>query len=95
MSQEYTGGWATHLPNAFWAYRKSPKSAPGFSPFSLVYGTEAVSLAEVMTSSLRVMQIQGKEKDEEAFTVERREDLEELGERMRKPKSVATDTEKG
>ena len=27
MSQEYTGGWATHLPDALWAYRKSPKSA--------------------------------------------------------------------
>ena len=39
MSQEYTGGWTTHLPNAFWAYKKSPKLATGFSPCSLVYGT--------------------------------------------------------
>ena len=23
MSQEYIGGWATHLPNALWACRKS------------------------------------------------------------------------
>ena len=81
MSQEYTGGWATHLPYALWAYRKSPKSAIGFSPFSLVYGTEAVSPAKVMTPSLRVMQIQGKEKEEEAFTVERCEDLKGLDER--------------
>ena len=62
MSQEYTGRWATHLPDALWAYRKSPKFAIGFSPFSLVYRTEAVSPAEVTTPSLRVMQIQGKEK---------------------------------
>ncbi|XP_050290227.1 uncharacterized protein LOC126728454 [Quercus robur] len=34
MSQEYMGGWATYLSNALWAYRKSPKSATGFSPFS-------------------------------------------------------------
>ena len=81
MSQEYTGGWATHLPDALWPYRKSPKSATGFSPFSLVYGTEVVSSAEVMTPSLRVMQIQGKEKEEEAFTLERYEDLEGLDER--------------
>ena len=36
MSQEYTGGWAMHLPDALWAYRNSPKSATGFSHFSLV-----------------------------------------------------------
>ena len=63
MSQEYTGGWATHLSDAIWAYKKSPKSAIGFSPFSLGYVTEAVSPAEVMTPSLRVMKIQGKEKE--------------------------------
>nr|XP_023927802.1 uncharacterized protein K02A2.6-like [Quercus suber] len=40
MSQEYTGGWAMHLPDALWAYRNSPKSATCFSLFSLVYGTE-------------------------------------------------------
>lgn len=81
MSQEYTGRWATHLPNALWAYRKSPKSTTGFSPFSLVYGTEVVSPAKVMTPSLRVMQIQGKEKEGEAFAVEKCEDLEGLDER--------------
>ena len=40
-----------------------------------------MSLAEVMTPSLRVMQIQGKEKEEEAFTVEMCEDLEGLNEK--------------
>ena len=62
MSQEYTEGWATHLPDALWAYRKSPKSATGFSPFSLVYGTEVVSPVKVMTPSWRVMQTQGKKR---------------------------------
>ena len=81
MSQEYTSGWATHLPNALWVYRKSPKFATRFSPFSLVYGTKAVSPAKVMTPSLRLMQIQGKEKEEEAFTAKRCEDLEGLDER--------------
>ena len=55
MSQEYTGGWAMHLPDALWAYKNSPKSATRFSPFSLVYGTEVMSLAEVMTPSLKVI----------------------------------------
>ena len=70
-----------HLPDALWAYRKSPKSATGFSPFSLVYETEVVSLAKIMTSSLRVMQMQEKEKEEEVFTAERFENLEELDEK--------------
>ena len=81
MSQEYTGGWATHLPDTLWAYRKSPKSATGFSPFSLLYGKEVVSPVEVMTPSLRVMQIQGKEKEEEVFAAKMCEDLEGLDER--------------
>ena len=70
-----------HLPDAFWAYRKSPKSATGFSPFSLVYGIEVVSPAERMTPSLRVMQMQEKEKEEEVFAAERFENLEELDEK--------------
>ena len=70
-----------HQPNALWAYRKSPKSATGFSPFSLVYRTEVVSPAEIMTSSLRVMQMREKEKEGEVFAAERFEDLEELDER--------------
>ena len=51
-----------HLPDALWAYRNSPNSATGFSPFSLVYGTEEVSPVEIITPSL-----QEKEKEEEVF----------------------------
>ncbi|XP_075646558.1 uncharacterized protein LOC142617518 [Castanea sativa] len=81
MSQEYIGGWATHLPDAFWAYRNSPKSATGFSPFSLVYGMEVMSSAEIMTPSLWVMQMKEKEKEKEVFAAERYEDLEGLDEK--------------
>ena len=81
MSQESIGGWATHLPNAFWPYRNSPKSATGFSPFPLVYETEVKCLAKVMTPSLRVIQMREKEKENEVFAAERSEDLEGLDER--------------
>ena len=81
MSQEYTRGGATHLLVALWAYRKSPKSATGFSPFFLVSGTEVVSPAEVMTPSLKVMQMQGKERKGEAFAAKMCEDLEGLDEK--------------
>ena len=73
-----------HLPDAFWAYRNSLKSATGFSPFSLVYGTEVKCPAEVMTPSLRVMQMWEKEKENNVFTTERYEDLEGLDERREK-----------
>ena len=50
-------------------------STKGFSPFSLVYGTEAVSLTKLMIPSLRVLQAQ---KKEGCILVERCEDLEGL-----------------
>ena len=70
MNQEYVGEWAMHLPDTLWAYGSSPKSAVGFSPFSLVYGMEVMSPTEVMTPSLRIMQEQKKEKEKEFFAVE-------------------------
>ena len=70
-----------HLLDALWVYRNSPKSVTGFSPFSLVYGIEVVSAAEIITPSLRVMQMQEKEKEEDIFVVERCEDLEGLDEK--------------
>ena len=70
-----------HLPNTLWAYRNSPKSATGFSPFSLVYGTEVMSPAKVMTPFLRVMQMREKGKEKEVFAAERYEDLEGLDEK--------------
>ena len=73
-----------HLPDALWAYRNSPKSAIDFSPFSLVYGTEVVSPAEIITPSLRVMQMQEKEKEKEVFAAVRCEYLEGLDEKKEK-----------
>ena len=84
MNQEYIEGWAMHFPNALWAYRSLPKSATRFSPFSLVYGTEVISPAKVMTPSLRVMQAQKKEEEKEVFVSERCEDLEGLDEKREK-----------
>ena len=70
-----------HLLDALWAYRKLPKSATDFSPFSLVYGTEVVSPAKIMTPFLKVMQMREKEKEGEVFAAKRFEDLEELDEK--------------
>ena len=74
MSQEYSEDWVTNLLNALWAYRSSPKSNTTFSPFSIVYETEVVSLAEMMIPSLRVIQMQNKENEKDVFMAERCED---------------------
>ncbi|CAL9011641.1 unnamed protein product [Prunus brigantina] len=54
MIYEYEGGWSVHLPDALWAYRTSPKSATGFSPYSLVYGSDAISPIEITILIARV-----------------------------------------
>ena len=63
---EYEGGWIEHLLETLWAYRSSSKTATGLSPFSLVYGTEAISLVELLVPTPRV--IHGQETDVDAAT---------------------------
>ena len=48
MKHEYGGKWSDHLTNVLWTCRNSIKIATGFSPFSLVYGTKAISLVELV-----------------------------------------------
>ncbi|KAI5338936.1 hypothetical protein L3X38_018208 [Prunus dulcis] len=54
MVYEYEGDWSVHLPDALWAYRASPRSAIGFSPYSLVYGSDAISDVEITIPTTRV-----------------------------------------
>ena len=55
MKHEYGGKWSAHLTNVLWAYRSSLKTATRFSPFSLIYGTEAISPVELVIPTLRVV----------------------------------------
>ena len=48
------GAWADELPMVVWVHRTTSKEATGETPFSLVFGTEAVILAEVGLLSYRV-----------------------------------------
>ncbi|KAI5323287.1 hypothetical protein L3X38_032359 [Prunus dulcis] len=57
MVYEYEGGWSVHLPNTLWAYCISPRSATGFSPYLLVYGSDAISLVEITILTTRVSAI--------------------------------------
>ena len=67
--------------DTLWAYRGSPKSATGFSPFSLVYETKVMSPAKVTMPSLRVIQARKKEKEKGVFAAERCKYLEGLDEK--------------
>ncbi|KAL0399983.1 UNVERIFIED_CONTAM: hypothetical protein Sradi_2341600 [Sesamum radiatum] len=49
------GNWAEELTSVLWAYRTTPRGSTGESPFSLVYGTEAIIPAELSIPSHRVM----------------------------------------
>ncbi|XP_016165145.1 uncharacterized protein LOC107607749 [Arachis ipaensis] len=47
--------WAGELFQVLWAYRTTPHSTTGESPFRLAYGMEAMILIEITEESLRVM----------------------------------------
>ncbi|XP_012846962.1 PREDICTED: uncharacterized protein LOC105966933 [Erythranthe guttata] len=58
------GSWVEELDSVLWSYRTSPKRATGETPFSLVYGMEAIVPAEIGLESLRVREYDDKENEE-------------------------------
>ncbi|XP_012836530.1 PREDICTED: uncharacterized protein LOC105957147 [Erythranthe guttata] len=58
------GGWVEELDSVLWSYRTSPKRATGETPFSLVYGMEAIVPAEIGLESLRVREYDDRENEE-------------------------------
>lgn len=49
------GDWVEHLPNVLWSYRTTPRTATSETPYSLVYGSEAVLPAEIGLPSPRMV----------------------------------------
>ncbi|XP_074299103.1 uncharacterized protein LOC141630131 [Silene latifolia] len=47
------GRWAEELPLVLWADKTTPKTSTGQTPYSLVYGCEAVILAEIRVPTSR------------------------------------------
>ena len=76
MKHEYGGKWSDHLADMLWACRSSVKTATGFSPFSLVYGTEAISPVELVTPTPRVVLEENQGESEDASNEKRLVDLE-------------------
>ena len=55
MKYKYRGKWSDYLEDVFWACKSSVKTATGFLPFSLVYGTEVISLVALVVPTPRVV----------------------------------------
>ncbi|KAM1125125.1 hypothetical protein ACFX2B_039958 [Malus domestica] len=56
MIKERPGMWHLKLNEALWAYRTSPRSATGTTPYTLTYGHDAVLPVELSVNSLRVIE---------------------------------------
>ncbi|XP_070013485.1 uncharacterized protein [Nicotiana sylvestris] len=63
--EESKGNWPEVLPGVLWAYRTTAKTSPGETPFSLVYGAEALIPVEVGEPSTRFTQASEESNDEE------------------------------
>ncbi|KAK3009095.1 hypothetical protein RJ639_015070 [Escallonia herrerae] len=52
---EAKGAWVDELPKVLWAYRTTPHSVTGETPFLLCYGTEAMLPVEIGVPTIRVL----------------------------------------
>jgi hypothetical protein len=73
------GKWVDELASVLWAYRTNPKEATGETPFSLVYGMDAVIPAEIEAETHRVLVYE--ERQNEQMT---RHALDLINEKMEK-----------
>uniref|UniRef100_A0A2N9G273 Integrase catalytic domain-containing protein n=1 Tax=Fagus sylvatica TaxID=28930 RepID=A0A2N9G273_FAGSY len=80
MVFDYGKGWSSHLADTLWAYRGSTKTATGFTPFSLVYGTDAISPTELLVSKPRILHGMDLKADADICAEARVADLESLEE---------------
>ena len=79
MVHDHHQYWANNLPLAVWAYRTSRHSATQMTPFSLVYGEEAVVPAEIMVPSTRMrLTVENNEGDRRVAALEAIDDKREL-----------------
>ena len=76
MKYEYGGKLSDHLADVLWACRGSVKTATGFSPFSLVYEIEAISLVELVVPTTRVVLEESQEDTKDTNNERRLADLE-------------------
>jgi len=59
------GTWAEKVPRIVWAYHTTPQSTTKETPFSLVYGSDAMIPVEIQENSLRFQNFVVEESNEE------------------------------
>ncbi|XP_070005391.1 uncharacterized protein [Nicotiana sylvestris] len=64
-AEESKGNWPEMLPGVLWAYRTTAKTSTGETPFSLVYGVEALIPVEIGEPSTRFTQATEESNDKE------------------------------
>jgi hypothetical protein len=49
------GKWVDELPKVIWSHNTTVSRATGFTPFRLLFGTEAMTPEEIKNESMRVL----------------------------------------
>jgi hypothetical protein len=62
--KHYTGTWVKELPSVLWALRTTPSCAMGHTPFSLVYGSDAMLPTEMEHKSFYVQHFSEEQSDD-------------------------------
>ncbi|XP_075095140.1 uncharacterized protein LOC142173447 [Nicotiana tabacum] len=75
--EDAKGLWPEILPEILWAYRTTPKTSTGETPYFLVYGTDAVIPVEVGEPTL-IYSHESRPRNDES----RRQELDEVEERI-------------
>ena len=52
--KKFAGHWVAELPTVLWSLRTTPSRETGFTPFFMVYGSEAILQTNLDYGSLRV-----------------------------------------
>lgn len=76
--------WHEQFPMDLWSYRTAPRSSIGTSPYSLVYGADAILSAEIKIPSARIATSSGVQWDEAEVSNSRIVELDMLESRRAK-----------
>ncbi|XP_039780651.1 uncharacterized protein K02A2.6-like [Panicum virgatum] len=61
--KKFVGRWVAELPSVLWSLRTTPSRATGFTPFFMVYGSEAILPTDMEYGSPRVKAYDPRESD--------------------------------
>ncbi|XP_026383884.1 uncharacterized protein LOC113279408 [Papaver somniferum] len=81
--------WHEQLPMELWVYRAAPRSSTGVSPYSLVYGADAILPSDIKIPSARIAAASGVQWNEAEASSSRIAELDTLDSRRVKAEEHA------